>query len=72
VPAGDASELEVGVAADCVRLPLVATPCHAPFGALAGKDPHVEAEEIEAARNDARSARPGGFRKRLAGQSPVS
>jgi hypothetical protein len=50
VPAADAAELEVGASVD-VRPAGVALPW--PFGALAGKYPPFEIEEIKAARHEA-------------------
>lgn len=51
VPAADAGELEVGTSVD-VR-PAAAEALPWPFGALAGKYPPFEIEEIKAARHEA-------------------
>lgn len=52
VPAADAAELEVGASVD-VRLAGTGEALPWPFGALAGKYPPFEIEEIKAARHEA-------------------
>lgn len=56
VPAAEAAELEVGAFVD-VRPAAVAETLPWPFGALAGKYPPFEFEEIKAARHEAFSYR---------------
>jgi hypothetical protein len=52
VPAADAAELEIGASVD-VRLAGADNALPWPFGALAGKYPPFEVEEIKAARHEA-------------------
>jgi hypothetical protein len=52
VPAADAAELEIGASVD-VRLAGAGNALPWPFGALAGKYPPFEVEEIKAARHEA-------------------
>lgn len=56
VPAADAAALEVGASVEVTPIAVEAGVGHAPqspFGALAGKYPPVEIEDIKAARREA-------------------
>lgn len=52
VPAEDAADLEIGADVE-VRRPQHAGEWPAPFGALAGRMPSIEIEDIKAARREA-------------------
>jgi len=54
VPAGDAVDLEIGADVEVRRArPETADKWPAPFGALAGRMPSIEIEDIKAARREA-------------------
>jgi hypothetical protein len=54
VPVEDAGDLEIGAEVEVRRAPLVPlSEWPAPFGALAGRMPSIEIEDIKAARREA-------------------